>query len=63
MEKLSIEVSLDNNGKAWINPDHIVKLVQPAPYIYIVHLSNGDTFSVSYSDANKIKEFFETRSI
>ena len=63
MEKLSIEVVLENDGRAWINPDHIVKLVQPSPSVYIVHLSNGDTFSVSYSDANKIKEFFATRTI
>ena len=63
MEKLSIEVSLENNAKMWVNPNHIVKLVQPSPFVYIVHLTNGDTFSIGYEAANKIKEFFETRSI
>ena len=63
MEKLTIEVSIENDGKAWINPNHIVKLVQPAPFVYIVHLTNGDTFSVGYDAANKIKEFFASRSI
>ena len=55
---LSIEIKDANGIITYVNPAHIVKVVN-YNFNFTVFLTNGDVFGVSYEDARKIRDYFE----
>ena len=52
-------INLEDGAKVWLNIQQLVKMIKTPDDRYLIYMSNGDVYAITYKEARTVENLLE----